>query len=121
MNARFSDLSSWGNQRDDARTDQFGYILARLDELRSDFIKHQQYIDKSKEFQEDTRTVLKALGQRVCVETAARSDTVHSTQAWPSDVMSGGSQRNASEEKSDREDPAVWGVGSARKPRAPTQ
>ena len=60
-----------------------------------------------------TRTALKALGQRVCVETAARFDTVHSTQAWPSDVMSGGSQRNASEEKSDREDPAVWGVGSA--------
>ena len=116
MNARLSDLSGWGNQRDDARTDQFGYILARLDELRSDFIKHQQYIDKYKEFQEDT-----ALGQRVRVETAARSDTVHSTQAWPSDVMSGGSQRNASEEKSDRDDPAVWGVGSARKPRAPTQ
>ena len=43
MNARLSDLSSWGNQRDDARTDQFGYILVRLDELRSDFIKHQQY------------------------------------------------------------------------------
>ena len=121
MNARLSDLSGWGNQRDDARTDQFDYILARLDELRSDFIKHQQYIDKYKEFQEDTRTALKVLGQRVRVGTAARSDTVHSTQAWPSDLMSGGSQRNASEEKSDREDPAVWGVGSARKPRAPTQ
>ena len=85
MHARLSDFGSWGNQRDEALTHQFEYILARLDELRSDFIKHQQYIDKSKEFQEDTRTALKALDQRVGVETAARFDTVHSTQALPSD------------------------------------
>ena len=72
-----SDFESCGNQRDEARTHQFEYVFARFDELLSDFIKHQEYIDKSKEFQEGTRTTLKALDQRVGVETAARFDTVH--------------------------------------------
>ena len=64
MHARLSDFVSWGNQRDEARTHQFEYVPARLDKLRSDFIMHQQYIDKSKELQKDTRATLKALDQR---------------------------------------------------------
>ena len=88
MHAHLCDFGSWENQRDEARTHQFEHAFARLDELRSDFIKHQEYIDKSKKFQEGTRTTFEALDQKVGL------DTVKSMQAWPSDVVSVGNHRN---------------------------
>ena len=66
----------------------------RLDELRSDFIKHQEHIDKSKKFHDGTRTTVEALDPKLGPETAACFDTVKLMQAWPSDVVSVGNQRN---------------------------
>ena len=94
MHAHLCVFGSWGNQRDEARTHQFERVFARLDELRSDFMKHQEHIDKPKKFQEGTRTTFEALDQKVGLETAARFDTVKSMQAWPSDAVSVGNQRN---------------------------
>ena len=34
------------------------HVMAQLEELLSDFTKHQEFIDKSKKFQEGTRTTL---------------------------------------------------------------
>ena len=52
MHARLSGFGRWRNQRDEGRTHQYEYVFARLDELRSDFIKRQEYIDKPRKFQE---------------------------------------------------------------------
>ena len=121
MHSRLSDFGSWQNQRDEARTHQFQCILARLDELRSDFIKHQQYIDKSREFQEGTRITLKALDQKVGIETAARFDIVKSMQAWPSDAVSVDSQCNEalSLMREDASGPTPLGSGGFSDPAVP--
>ena len=121
MHSRLSDFGSWQNQRDEARTHQFQCILARLDALRSDFIKHQQYIDKSREFQEGTRITLKALDQKVGIETAARFDIVKSMQAWPSDAVSVDSQCNEalSLMREDASGPTPLGSGGFSDPAVP--